>query len=491
MTFKKYENISLSGQTGLRSKSLFAQRKGYDAFYPTVFDSTFPTPIDFRNPTYQKYGLVDSNKEYMILDPAYLKPLVGAKESIYALSFVADAYQDFLFYMNTKGIPKMMPDGGRLKKDMTAKLAWKNSDVDYESLKSGIYESFVQTFLDIDSKPKIKNIEGFMDIFLNFYLNFMNFDIPITYTGLMQSSYADPRYSGLCIHLETGDLDSDYEKFDQYINNRNFKEYATAAAAFGFMVDKHIPWRLVANVRSPKMSKYINNHLNFINLPRSGPTELTKTPYLSNNSTHAHLYFIDEYGNGYTDEHDAPGDLNKHHGHKIIDYKIIPNGTPKANDPNTGIEPHIHELQIPQVNWSLKDLYDEYYFRAEDIDIDNLKDMMFELYNRYVNQQPFSSIPQPCKTAKSKADLGGTNFALLPLAVTKIFRTLILRERYEAEYDDLFWYKIYFLIRLRELRAETTPAKITNNLAKIEDLYLNIDKEASMSYIISYLKQFY
>ncbi|MHA2219975.1 MAG: hypothetical protein ACXACY_29135 [Candidatus Hodarchaeales archaeon] len=490
-SFKVYEDISIFGNSDLKTKDLFVQRKGYDALYPSVVNPLLPEPIDYRSRGYQKYGLVNTRKEYIIPDSAYLKPVAGTEGEIYALNFVADAYQDFLFYMNTKGTIKMMEDGGRLKKQMSAKKGWKDPDADFESLKTGLYEAFLESFLNIEYRKRINNFQGFMDVFLNFYLNFMNFDVPVTYTGMMQSSFADPRHSGLCIHLETGDLDDDYDKFDRYLNNRNYKEYVTAAAAFGFMVDKHVPWRLVANIASPKMKAYMSNYMNLYTAPRQGYVELTTTPYLSNGSTHAHSYFIDEYGNGFTDEHTAPGNLNKHHGHQIVDYKIIPNGTPKANEPNTGIGPHIHSIQIMSTNWSTKDFYNEYFFKTNEVDLQSIKDMMFEFYNNYVDFQPFSTVPKSCKPNVKIDELGKTNFALLPLEVGKIYRDQISKEKYDAEYDDLFWYKIYFLIRLREVRANIIQKKITKALGKIEYLYLTVDKETSMSYINRYLKQYY
>jgi len=491
MSFKIYENIGMFGNSGMKTKSLFIQRKNYDELYPSSKDPTFPVPIDFRNGKYQKYGLIDLKKQYLIPDSAYLKDLAGTDGKIYALNFVCDAYKDFLFYMNTKGTIKMMEDGERLKKQMSAKKGWKNADKDYDSLKQGLYDAFIDSFLTIEYRAKIKNFQGFMDVFLNFYLNFMTSDIPITYTGMMQSSFSDPRHSGLCIHLEEGDLDSDYEKFDKYINNRNFKEYATAAAAFGFMLDKNVPWRLVANITSPKMMAYMGNYMNLYTLPRQGILELTTTPYLSNGSTHAHSYYIDEYGNGFTDEHTAPGNPNKHHGHNIVDYKIIPDGTPKSNDPSTGIGPHIHTLPVPLVKWNLADFYEEYFYRTHDLDLESIRDMMFDFYKRYVDFRPYDTLPQPCKTIKNKDELGKTNFALLPIAISKIYKDDITKEQYDAEYNELFWYKIYFLIRMREVRANTTSGKITNALAKIENLYLNIDKETSMGYINDYLKQYY
>ena len=47
------------------------------------------------------------------------------------------------------------------------------------------------------------------------------------------------------------------------------------------------------------------------------------------------------------------------------------------------------------------------------------------------------------------------------------------------------------MIRMRELKVTISTSKMANNLAKIEDLYLNVDKDSALSYIIQYLKQYY
>jgi len=492
VTFKKYEDISLYGSTGLSSKDLFRQRRGYDVFYPTATDPLFPKPINFRDSQQSRYGAMSSNKEYMIPDTAYFKQLVGTKETLFALNFVADAYEELSFYMKTKGIIKMMEDSGRLKMDMSAKKAWTNSDGVFSQIQEGLYDSFNETFLDIQTRAMVKDFESFMDVFMNFYLNFLEFDIPVTYTGMLQSSFYNPMFSGLCIELENLDHDSDYEKFDKYVNNKNFKEYATAAASFGFMLDQHAPWRLVANINSPRMKKYIGNYIRLYRLSREGLTEYTTVPYLEDGSTHAHKYFIDENGNGFTDSHGSPKNITKEHSHQIINYRIVPSATPKGNDPNVGIEPHIHQLQILNTTpWSNEDFYNEYYYRTQDMDIENLKNMMFDFYERFATNFPQVSIPKPCQTSKDIKDFYNTNFFYDPLQVSKVYRNKISREDFDQQYDDLFWYKTYFLVRLRELKQNISSAKVKNSLAKIENLYLNLDKESSLSYIQQYLKQYY
>ena len=118
--------------------------------------------------------------------------------------------------------------------------------------------------------------------------------------------------------------------------------------------------------------------------------------------------------------------------------------------------------------------------------------MMFGIYKRFVDTFPFTTTPLACHLSKNIYDFNPDfNFIFDPLQVKRIYRDELSEEQYNAQYEDLFFYKVYFMIRMRELKVTIATSKMANNLAKIEDLYLNVDKDSALSYITSYLKQFY
>tara|TARA_Y100000385_G_C12911929_1_gene558719 strand:- start:172 stop:885 length:714 start_codon:yes stop_codon:yes gene_type:complete len=61
--------------------------------------------------------------------------------------------------------------------------------------------------------------------------------------------------SGLCIELKNLPYSEDEKKIE-FINSPNFKHYIRLANQFGFVVDKNVPWRLVADLSHTKMIEY-------------------------------------------------------------------------------------------------------------------------------------------------------------------------------------------------------------------------------------------
>ena len=63
--------------------------------------------------------------------------------------------------------------------------------------------------------------------------------------------------SGLIIDLSSDDHNNDGIKYEKWLSHRSYNFVKSAAANFGFAIDKHAPWRLVANLQSPNMLPYI------------------------------------------------------------------------------------------------------------------------------------------------------------------------------------------------------------------------------------------
>ena len=59
------------------------------------------------------------------------------------------------------------------------------------------------------------------------------------------------------VELVEGVHDDDYAKYIGFIRDDNFRFFRIAAERFGFKVDKNAPWRLIADLGSPKMKEYL------------------------------------------------------------------------------------------------------------------------------------------------------------------------------------------------------------------------------------------
>ena len=69
--------------------------------------------------------------------------------------------------------------------------------------------------------------------------------------------------SGLAVEIYEGDCNDDNLKFDLFYNDPNFEYLKNLAYGHGFMIDKHIPWRLVADINSPNISRFLQPELPF------------------------------------------------------------------------------------------------------------------------------------------------------------------------------------------------------------------------------------
>lgn len=95
----------------------------------------------------------------------------------------------------------------------------------------------------------------------------MNGVMPLTKSGYIRSKYYNPSSTGLCIEIFNDSIGLDSVKFEKFIKSPNFEFYLLAAAKHGFFVDKNAPWRLVANLNSPRMQEYMSlNNLSISNV---------------------------------------------------------------------------------------------------------------------------------------------------------------------------------------------------------------------------------
>ena len=81
-------------------------------------------------------------------------------------------------------------------------------------------------------------------------------EFPITKSGFITSEHCSILTTGLCIELAEKDYDIDEPK-GEMITNPDFECFAEYANAHGFLIDKYVPWRLVADINSVEMKEYM------------------------------------------------------------------------------------------------------------------------------------------------------------------------------------------------------------------------------------------
>ena len=79
---------------------------------------------------------------------------------------------------------------------------------------------------------------------------------PITFPAFVKSRKISVSVSGLAIEIADLSYNNDDEKINQFVNSKNWEFYLNTCQTYGFMVDKEVPWRLVADIGSQPMLEY-------------------------------------------------------------------------------------------------------------------------------------------------------------------------------------------------------------------------------------------
>lgn len=233
------------------SNEIFNLRKKYrDLKYP---NGIFPIDFWYSNPF---YGKIDSKQNSIFISETNLKQISSVSDTVFVADFVADAFEDFKSHVKRALIAKHISAEGFLP-SLEPKNGWKSLTALHHNHVKEIYNSFIAFYVKYRMKDEqILSFEDFIRIFVNYFMN-KNTNFPFTRTSFIQSKYCTPLISGLIIELENEDHSSDMVKIRKYIDDINFSFYQNTAGLYGFYIDKNAPWRLVSNISSGKMQKYM------------------------------------------------------------------------------------------------------------------------------------------------------------------------------------------------------------------------------------------
>jgi len=270
----------------------YKKQKTYkDKGYP----SSGKTPFDFW---YERlyYGRVDLYLNTINTAEGWLLGMLkttGPGQKYFAIDFVAEAFNDLRAFLRKKITSKHSTFY-----NLNPRKGYVDINHAYDAILKEIYTTFVikaDTYF-LRSKDKMKSFESFLPIFLE-HLNMVISRIPITKTGYTLSYLNSILSTGLAVEIEKIDY-NDSAKRDRFLKDPHFNFYRTAAEAFGFKIDKYIPWRLIADLKSPKMQAYMAPHgVSFENVFSKVfyPTHLDDIGLLKNYFFNFYTTFIEEY----------------------------------------------------------------------------------------------------------------------------------------------------------------------------------------------------
>lgn len=253
------------GNNDLASKPMWAERTLYRDMSHEF------KPYDFVDMWYGEglppgkmlYGRVDPMGDSVFLAEENLKQLPNTGSStIFVLNFVADAWDDFTAFWNGKIVER-----GYVKKEspfynISPKQGWISPHKIFHMKQSDEYEQLTthKLYLSTHWDDQIVNFEGFLKFYLSFCQKITP-TVPVTRAQWLVSRYASPLFSGLMIEVQEGmSHGDDMVKQQGFVDDEVYDLWVQAAMRYGFVVDKNAPWRLIADINSAPMKRYLGKY---------------------------------------------------------------------------------------------------------------------------------------------------------------------------------------------------------------------------------------
>ena len=247
-------SITTDGKNKLGAYALFVQRRLYEEFaYPYDQDNV---ALAFDLWHYKPfYARIDPDGVPIYPMEHKLKRLESSPDkNLFVLDFVADAFEDFrknYLFLNKEDAR------GTAFQYMIPHQAYLNPIKAREEYIETIYKLFVGSYLPVEKRyEKVTSFRSFLKLFKKF-MKELSSDLPLTLTNYMFSGYVSPLSSGVMIEIAEEAYDQDKPKCVNFFQNVCFPCYTEAAQKFGFKIDKNVPWRLIADLKSPCMGKYM------------------------------------------------------------------------------------------------------------------------------------------------------------------------------------------------------------------------------------------
>jgi len=239
--FTEQDLTNPRGSNGLSSYAAYYQRLLYrEEIYPDVNYR----PLDLW---YDKvyYGRIDRKQNTILPNSKNLKQL---RPGIFALDHVVDqffAFQEKMRFALNSGV--CLSDGNPLITTPVAKKAYVNPIPSYNAYLNSIFSTFTSRFQR--DTNQITNFDTFASLMMDFLMEASHF-VPITLTNYLLGDLGSIFNTGIVIALDVADPGDDNYKYEDWLSDPNFDFYVTAAKKYGFIVEKNIPWLMVADLFS-------------------------------------------------------------------------------------------------------------------------------------------------------------------------------------------------------------------------------------------------
>ena len=261
------------GKNGLQAREMFIERNYFDGYALAELANGIDLQSetlqikDFRKNEKLLVGRVDPRGNPILVNSNYLAAQEGqiGSPNFSALNFVISAFQGM------KGIFDRDLRLGKIDSDSEAlgELQIKKGFVDpkqrYINYLKTKNDDFMFYITSLGRMNDIVDFESFVEVYMDF-VNFTAIAKPITETMYILTKRNTILSSGLALEIYEGDYSDDDLKIELFYRDKNFEYLKNLAYNHGFVIDKHVPWRLVADLNSPNLIRFAEP---FISIPET------------------------------------------------------------------------------------------------------------------------------------------------------------------------------------------------------------------------------
>lgn len=267
---QNYYNPSVNNKSS--TFNLFYGRKEYERAFNNHINSVNSNPIfienessnvkSYKDTIYEKnlYGKINLNNQVIQVkekSPIDLIKVIDPNKTAVCLGFVSDAFNDLKANYETKKRKGLVTESS-VYFNIEIVRGMESPHLQYNTYMLSYIKVFYKYLYNTKLIKEINDISGYISAFLKFFAE--NNEFPLIKTKFIHSNLCSNHVSGLMIDLKLEKHDDDLLKFETYVKDPMFVAFSKFAMEYGFSIDKHYPWRLIADINSPAMKKYMLNY---------------------------------------------------------------------------------------------------------------------------------------------------------------------------------------------------------------------------------------
>lgn len=251
--------IRPEGTNTLDSYKLFYQRKNYEKALNLRIEESNGNIKSFKDLIYSHslYGKVNHAGIPVTLKADSLKLIPGSK-NIFLCNAACDAFAELAAKHKTITDRKLISAKSKYF-NITPVTGYDAPSIQYANFINFYFSEFVKELETSRSIDSILDVADLTKHFLNFF-NSSRERSMFTKSQFMKSTLCSPDSSGLIVQFSKDDHGNDKNKSETYINDGSFVAFDNLVKEFGFVLDRHAPWRLIFDLSSPAAKKYISKY---------------------------------------------------------------------------------------------------------------------------------------------------------------------------------------------------------------------------------------